>query len=893
MGKTVNVSSQNSVDKNDLLLNLNNIGEFNKKVESWWNIDNKEIWQAFLSLSICAKYKDKILKQIENDNNTNQENNVLLWTLTDLLEYANNTLSKCMGALFEIPKEKYEDFFKNIDTNLKNLYLDIDKNEILKILQDIKSFDFTTKNEELEKELRGTLIAEIKDKIIENNYEIKKNLVENITLENYQKITKYVLKLFKNGFIDQEFYDQIVKEAINNVIKTVSPEINKKIDKLLEVIEKAKKENNINIDTLTLMEEIKKEIINIKDIIEWWSEAEKMLKNMTEDLEKNYKNKIYELCDGYLDNVISDQILEMTIKQEIEEYENTNTFLEFQKKIKELDEDKQKELLKKYQDIKKEALVNLLLKFPSIKVKNNIVNFWNEQFPVFLREKTKVKWKLDPKIIQENVILSLAETKSNTMIIPTDERRLGLRGKASYEITKKDLQDMHSKLKNVERSWKLDELKKRKKELVLDLENLRKSSKYTFEEEQKDTNITKIKDELYKINKEINENMWHIFKVVEYLNKFNILPKFKWNIPELKENIIVTKSVIDNLIKITERAISQTIRQDGIAILEWEASVWKNVLLDIFWHYTKRPVFTFPCNAKASKEDLTYQWLINENWTYKLHSKVYEAAATPWAILIFDEINTLPKEVIKLLNWLFDYRRTLNLAYDNEKVKACESLLMFWTQNPQGYLWTEPLPQDVSTRVNTVIINYPEFKTSEWVYNYDEALMCYKNVPYFYKLLKNEKYSLREIKDINYLIVKKQSNHALTEQENKKIEGLKNHYLSISEFVVIWNKIFNLDKKDEIIDEYWELMVSWMYDIYKLLEMGDYIRDRYKKKMEWENLQDAIDRSIWQRDLNKMMELLCNWKKPLDAFIEIYSASVQNVDTRKTITDELITKFRS
>jgi MoxR-like ATPase len=78
--------------------------------------------------------------------------------------------------------------------------------------------------------------------------------------------------------------------------------------------------------------------------------------------------------------------------------------------------------------------------------------------------------------------------------------------------------------------------------------------------------------------------------------------------------------------------------------------VGKNVLIDIFAYYTNRPVFKFACNARTSKEELTYLWLIDKDGTYKLHSKVYEAIKTPGAILILDEINTLPPDVLKLLN---------------------------------------------------------------------------------------------------------------------------------------------------------------------------------------------------------------------------------------------------
>lgn len=93
-------------------------------------------------------------------------------------------------------------------------------------------------------------------------------------------------------------------------------------------------------------------------------------------------------------------------------------------------------------------------------------------------------------------------------------------------------------------------------------------------------------------------------------------------------------------------------------------------------------------------------------------SIVYEAIMTPGAILVFDEINTLPEDVIKKLNPLFDYRRELKMPHVNGKEKADPSVLIFGTMNPKGYAGVLPLPQDTASRAEFILAPYEPIMTS-------------------------------------------------------------------------------------------------------------------------------------------------------------------------------------
>jgi dynein-related subfamily AAA family protein len=156
-------------------------------------------------------------------------------------------------------------------------------------------------------------------------------------------------------------------------------------------------------------------------------------------------------------------------------------------------------------------------------------------------------------------------------------------------------------------------------------------------------------------------------------------------------------------------------RQNGVLVLVGEAGTGKNVLADMFGHFTNREVFEFSCNKQAEKEDVQFSFEFDpKKGTYKVASNVIQALQTPGAVLVFDEINTLPPGVSKLLNPLFDHRRKLIMP-DGTVIKAHPSVVILGMMNPGNYIGTNPLPQEVRSRARIKTISYPTEAADEGV----------------------------------------------------------------------------------------------------------------------------------------------------------------------------------
>lgn len=191
--------------------------------------------------------------------------------------------------------------------------------------------------------------------------------------------------------------------------------------------------------------------------------------------------------------------------------------------------------------------------------------------------------------------------------------------------------------------------------------------------------------------------------------------QFKREVPGFDENWVLSDFYKSKLEQMAKLAKIQMEHQRGVLILEGEAGTGKNVLFDMFGHFTNREVYVFSCNLQTEKEDLTYAFRFDpKQGTYQVESKVLEALQTPGAILVFDEINTLPKGVAKMLNPLLDYRRALFFSEDRKKsIKAHPSVLIAGTENPQHYLGVNPLSQEVKSRARIMKVGYPPEKVRD------------------------------------------------------------------------------------------------------------------------------------------------------------------------------------
>lgn len=163
--------------------------------------------------------------------------------------------------------------------------------------------------------------------------------------------------------------------------------------------------------------------------------------------------------------------------------------------------------------------------------------------------------------------------------------------------------------------------------------------------------------------------------------------------------------------------------REGILILEGDAGVGKNFLVEVFSALTNRPLFIVPCNSKMEKEDITFAYEFDpRRGTKRVYSDLVKALRTPGAVIYFDEINTLPPSLVKIFNPLFDYRRHLVLSY-GEVVRAGPDVILVGGMNPQNYLGVSELPQDIKSRADVLYIDYPPFEDERGFYYPDEAII--------------------------------------------------------------------------------------------------------------------------------------------------------------------------
>ena len=198
-------------------------------------------------------------------------------------------------------------------------------------------------------------------------------------------------------------------------------------------------------------------------------------------------------------------------------------------------------------------------------------------------------------------------------------------------------------------------------------------------------------------------------------------------VPPYDEKWSMSEHVKGELSSMAQLLKQQQDNQKGIFILEGEAGTGKNVLVDMFAHFTNRETYTFSCNFQTEKEDITFAFKFDPGkGTYNVDSRLIEMLQTPGTVIVLDEINTLPPGVTKMLNPLLDYRRALYLP-DGRIIKADPTVLIVGTMNPQHYLGVKPIAQEVKSRARIKFVEYPPEKRGA-KYSPDEAMILHKYV---------------------------------------------------------------------------------------------------------------------------------------------------------------------
>lgn len=625
-----------------------------------------------------------------------------------------------------------------------------------------------------------------------------------------------------------ETVDYLEEDTRNNVKSAISIalywkaslELEKVSEKFRKDITEATNNWNPTFDAKLYKEEFidkTRELEN--DKIVRGTPAENLLQECKLSFESEFDKSLSKLINVIIEWKLADELDNFNNEWEIDSYiesSNSTAYANINRLINEINKKETKDKFNKELNNKIKA-ARLICKSKAPKVKiitdetgNQYAVFKTEEFPIAHRKEKKCNWKIEPKRLSNgNVLITFKDLTSGKVLEPNDSKRL--RSENPYELTTQEWKELENQIKESNK-------------LLREIENIKQKLQTTTDEAQK--------NELKKKFYECIEKIPHFIKV---RNKLKIFNKFMWDyiqdkVPDFDPDTIkITPDIMENLREMAECAKTMLLWQKDALIIEWEAWVWKNVLIDIFAHFTNRPVFVFACGKKTDWHDLTYQWVLDENGSKKLNSKIYEAINTPWAILVLDEINTLDAWVIKMLNGLFDKRKTLVSpeAWGGD-AKSLPDVLLFGTMNPVGYWWTQQLPQDVDSRFHHIIHDYDRMFNKEWWVSYSDALRTYWNVNYFWKIVSWNGMRKEEVELYEQALLDKKMWNKLSKKKQEILERFKP--ISDADFIRAWNQLFIAKNERKVVEEFWLTFVEGMKDIYTIVLFSNYIRMRHKIK---------------------------------------------------------------
>lgn len=342
------------------------------------------------------------------------------------------------------------------------------------------------------------------------------------------------------------------------------------------------------------------------------------------------------------------------------------------------------------------------------------VRIGKERTPVFENSQEQLTWQLEGEQFRE---------QGQTMVEVFFRRTDGIEvrpGAPSRDVEK-------TRFENRDRFMTLADYKALKKEQTKYAEAMANLT-------STDTETKKAATEYLKAFKEKNSKSEWAARALTHLNG-SAAERIE-EVFETDPNFVETPHVVATLEQFTRLTNRQLQRREGLVILEGDAGTGKNKLIDHFSDLTHRTLFRFTCSAGKDEQDLKYLLEFDpKKGTYRIKSSVIEALETPGAILEFDEINTLPPEVAKSLNSLFDSDRAVFLGEDKKVVRAAEGVLLVGLQNPQHYAGVKPLAETIKSRARIMEVTYPPFEKGAGTpgdplqYRSDEALILKQYVP--------------------------------------------------------------------------------------------------------------------------------------------------------------------
>lgn len=396
------------------------------------------------------------------------------------------------------------------------------------------------------------------------------------------------------------------------------------------------------------------------------------------------------------------------------------------------------------------------------------VKIGRETTPIFEGPKEKLGWQLQAEQFRE---------QDQTMVELSFKRNDGVEVKPGGVARGK------TRLGEYERYLPLEEYKSLKKENSKYLDAVEKMTSGN-EEERKEA-----EEYLAEFKKQHPNSEW-VLRAIRHLNSLAVgqIEQETKTDPEFAE----IPYHVQKMEQFTQYVNDQRNRKQGMVILEGPAGAGKNRILEHFAILTGRPYFEFACGPSKGAEDFRYQLRFDaKKGTYEQDSAVVEALKTPGAILVFDEVNTLKKEVSKeALHSLLDHRRSIIYGEDKRVLKAADEVIIAGTQNPSHYIAVQKTPETVLDRSDVMEVGYPPFEkekestNDQPKYHSDEALIIRREIP--------------ELEDLND-----------------------------SEFKILWEAVVNKSEDPRAAELLTHSRKQNIEDIFEILQVANAVREAY------------------------------------------------------------------
>lgn len=180
-----------------------------------------------------------------------------------------------------------------------------------------------------------------------------------------------------------------------------------------------------------------------------------------------------------------------------------------------------------------------------------------------------------------------------------------------------------------------------------------------------------------------------------------------YKVPKVKPDFVETPYFQDLLKSLTEKVARQLREKKGMVSIIGEMGTGKNYLVEHFAANTNRPFFYFPCSRGMDAADLGFHFEFKEGESMVVPSNLAKGLRTENAVILIDEPNSLPPEVVAGLHGLADHNRAF--VYNGVEFKAASGVAIVMTMNPATYAHVKDLPEAFCDRTlgQDMVMGYP------------------------------------------------------------------------------------------------------------------------------------------------------------------------------------------